>query len=197
MKINKCECGCGGSTCGSISGEEPQNYMFFDNLQTIKKAIDTMLQMDPAQVDQILADGHNWAADHIATSKDDIEEVAGFFMNKMGEMTHNPLAEPNMEMPFVHTFESFNETHSYGHLLNQFYDNEKEFAVSVLTLLRDRSDIKDLIPGGFSLSALDQEFRDITNGRYGIADIIRQHLTWNPVKLSNSIFSLIKKHNNL
>jgi len=55
-----------------------ENYMFFQNLQTIKAAVDSMLQMDPSQVDRILKEGHGWAVDHIATSKDDIEEVAGF-----------------------------------------------------------------------------------------------------------------------
>jgi hypothetical protein len=57
------------------------NYMFFQNLQTIKAAVDSMLQMDPAEVDHMLSAGHAWAVDHIATSKDDIEEVAGFLTN--------------------------------------------------------------------------------------------------------------------
>lgn len=55
--------------------------MFFQNLQTIKAAVDSMLQMDPSQVDRILKEGHGWAVDHIATSKDDVEEVAGFLTN--------------------------------------------------------------------------------------------------------------------
>ena len=54
------------------------NYMFFGNLKTIKRLVDEMLEMDEAKVDAILLDGHNWAVDHIATSKDDIEEVANF-----------------------------------------------------------------------------------------------------------------------
>jgi hypothetical protein len=62
-----------------ISMEE--NYMFFQNLQTIKSAVDSMLQMDPSEVDKMLSQGHGWAVDHIATSKDDVEEVAGFLTN--------------------------------------------------------------------------------------------------------------------
>jgi hypothetical protein len=58
--------------------------MFFGNLKIIKKYVDAMLQMDPQQVEQLLNNGHDWAADHIATSKDDIEEVAGFLSNEMG-----------------------------------------------------------------------------------------------------------------
>lgn len=58
--------------------QDTQNYMFFGNLQTIKRLVDEMLQMDEAKVDAMLSDGHNWALDHIATSKDDVEEVFNF-----------------------------------------------------------------------------------------------------------------------
>lgn len=60
-----------------------ENYMFFGNLETIKRACEEMLAMDPAKVDKLLQSGHNWAVDHIATSKDDIEEVAGFLKNEI------------------------------------------------------------------------------------------------------------------
>jgi hypothetical protein len=63
--------------------EDTVNYMFIGNLQTIKRLVDIMLEMDPAKVDHILRDGHNWAVDHVATSKDDIEEVANFLINEM------------------------------------------------------------------------------------------------------------------
>lgn len=56
----------------------PQNYMFFGNLKTIKRLVDEMLEMDEAEVDAMLTNGHNWALDHIATSKDDVEEVFNF-----------------------------------------------------------------------------------------------------------------------
>ena len=35
--------------------------------------------MDKNEVDKILSDGHGWATDHIATSKDDVEEVFNLF----------------------------------------------------------------------------------------------------------------------
>lgn len=57
---------------------ELQNYMFFNNLQTIKRLVDDMLEMDEKEVDGTLTNGHNWALDHMATSKDDIEEVYNF-----------------------------------------------------------------------------------------------------------------------
>jgi arginyl-tRNA synthetase len=62
--------------------EDVNSYMFFENLKIIKTAVDEMLQMNEATVDQILSDGHNWAEDHIATSKDDVEEVYNFLKNK-------------------------------------------------------------------------------------------------------------------
>lgn len=51
-----------------------KNYMFFANLKTVHRLSQALLDMDPHQIDNMLAE-HNWALDHIATSKDDIEEV--------------------------------------------------------------------------------------------------------------------------
>ena len=70
------ECGCN----SDMDHSNTENYMFFQNLKTIKKMVDAMLQLDPSQIDQMLSDGHGWAVDHIATSKDDVEEVGGFLM---------------------------------------------------------------------------------------------------------------------
>jgi hypothetical protein len=62
--------------------ENVEHYMFFENLKIIKNAVDEMLEMDEVLVDQILANGHDWAEDHMATSKDDVEEVFNFLMTK-------------------------------------------------------------------------------------------------------------------
>lgn len=62
-------------------GPEMENYMFFGNLQTIKRLVDRLLELDPEKIDSILSNGHAWADDHIATSKDDIEEVFDFLIN--------------------------------------------------------------------------------------------------------------------
>ena len=63
--------------------EELSEYMFFGNLETIKSRIDEILAMDPIKVEEVLRDGHAWAVDHIATSKDDIEEVSNFLKNSV------------------------------------------------------------------------------------------------------------------
>jgi hypothetical protein len=57
------------------------NYMFFENLKTIKHHIDEMMKLDEDQVKALLGNGHDWAADHLSTAKDDIEEVAHFLLN--------------------------------------------------------------------------------------------------------------------
>jgi hypothetical protein len=61
--------------------DDLNNYMFFSNLKQMRKQIDTILEMDIYAVDQVLSDGHSWAVDHIATSKDDLEEVHNFLNN--------------------------------------------------------------------------------------------------------------------
>jgi len=43
------------------------------------------MAMDEERVDKILSNGHDWASDHIATSKDDMEEVYNFLKNKMSD----------------------------------------------------------------------------------------------------------------
>lgn len=64
-------------------GHELNNYMFFQNLHTLKNAIDELLELDPHEVDEILSNGHGWALDHIATSVDDVEEVYHFMSNSI------------------------------------------------------------------------------------------------------------------
>ena len=68
--------------------DEMDNYMFFANVSNIKRMCEEILQMDPSQVDSLLSDGHGWATDHIATSKDDVEEVYGFLKSSM-ELHHD------------------------------------------------------------------------------------------------------------
>lgn len=55
--------------------KETKHYMFFNNLKTIKNQVEALLAMNKDEIDKMLDDGHDWASDHIATSKDDVEEV--------------------------------------------------------------------------------------------------------------------------
>ena len=63
--------------------EESENYMFFANVTNIKRMCEEILEMDPSTVDTMLSEGHGWAVDHIATSKDDVEEVYGFLKSPL------------------------------------------------------------------------------------------------------------------
>ena len=64
--------------------EEQQNerYMFFSNLEQIRRQMDILLEKDPQMIESILDDGHDWAQDHIATAKEAIDQVFDFIMNK-------------------------------------------------------------------------------------------------------------------
>jgi hypothetical protein len=74
------------SVTNESSNDDRKHYMFFRNLISAKHNIDEILGMDPDKIDDLLENGHDWAADHIATSKDDVEEVHSFFATKRFEL---------------------------------------------------------------------------------------------------------------
>ena len=65
-----------------LNEQENERYMFFSNLEQIKRQCDILLEMDENQVKEILENGHDWAQDHIATSKESIDQVFDFLMNE-------------------------------------------------------------------------------------------------------------------
>jgi hypothetical protein len=91
--------------------QEQQNYMFFGNLKTIKRLVDEMLEMDEAEVDNLLSNGHNWALDHIATSKDDVEEVFNFLAGHSDEHEEVHHEEEHEEKPLLGGPESSHTVH--------------------------------------------------------------------------------------
>ena len=62
---------------------ENQHYMFFKNLETIQHCIDEIMAMDKDAIDELISNGHDWASDHVATSKDDVEEVANWLRSSL------------------------------------------------------------------------------------------------------------------
>jgi hypothetical protein len=64
---------------------EQANYMFFSNLEQIKRQCEMMLEMDPNQIDDIIQNGHDWADDHISEAKTNIDQVFDFFKNEMNK----------------------------------------------------------------------------------------------------------------
>jgi len=67
-----------------IITEQPSksNYMFFSNLEQIKRQCEMLLEMDPSVIDRIIIDGHDWADDHVSEAKTNMDQVFDFFMNK-------------------------------------------------------------------------------------------------------------------
>jgi len=56
---------------------ETDNYMFFDNIKTIKRLVGRISEMDESEIDKILIN-HDWASDHISVAKENVEQVFNF-----------------------------------------------------------------------------------------------------------------------
>ena len=65
-----------------INEQESSRYMFFSNLEQIKRQCDILLDMDEEEVSSILENGHDWAQDHIAEAKNNMDQVFDFLMNE-------------------------------------------------------------------------------------------------------------------
>lgn len=61
---------------------EESRYMFFSNLEQIKRQAELLLDLDENKINEILENGHDWAQDHIATAKESIDQVFDFLMNE-------------------------------------------------------------------------------------------------------------------
>ena len=62
--------------------EEPANYMFFSNLQQIKRQCERLMELDPHVIVDILYNGHDWADDHVTEAKTNMDQVFDFLMNE-------------------------------------------------------------------------------------------------------------------
>ena len=57
-------------------------YMFFSNLQQMRRQCDLLLDLDEEMVESILENGHDWAQDHISEAKNNMDQVFDFIMNE-------------------------------------------------------------------------------------------------------------------
>ena len=57
-------------------------YMFFSNLQQMKRQCEMLLEMDQDEIESILENGHDWAQDHIAEAKNNMDQVFDFLKNE-------------------------------------------------------------------------------------------------------------------
>jgi len=77
--------------------KESSRYMFFSNLQQMRRQCDILLDFDRNMVESILDDGHDWAQDHIAEAKNNMDQVFDFLMNEInGGEDETMEVEPNM-----------------------------------------------------------------------------------------------------
>ena len=71
--------------------EKSSRYMFFSNLEQMRRQCDLLLDLDRDMVEGILEHGHDWAQDHISEAKNNMDQVFDFLMNKTN-------SESDMEM---------------------------------------------------------------------------------------------------
>jgi ribosomal protein S20 len=129
--------------------KEQKNYMFFSNLKTIKRLVDSMLKMDESELDSIL-DSHDWASDHISTAKDDVEEVYGFLKGLNTESLSENSFNESIAIDYL------DELYDKGAISSDVYDmvrheddlsifdkvgNDKEIRIKVLNHLDDAGGI--------------------------------------------------------
>jgi hypothetical protein len=62
---------------------EHNRYMFFSNLEQMKRQAELLLELDYDQIHSILDDGHDWADDHITVAKENLDQVFDFMMNEI------------------------------------------------------------------------------------------------------------------
>ena len=58
-------------------------YMFFSNLEQMRRQCDMLLDMDQDEIESILENGHDWAQDHISEAKNNMDQVFDFLKNEM------------------------------------------------------------------------------------------------------------------
>jgi hypothetical protein len=72
-----------GSDCGCGEDKDDTRYMFFSNLEQMMRQARMLLQMDEDMLEDLINNGHDWAADHIAEAKNNMDQVFDFIMGEM------------------------------------------------------------------------------------------------------------------
>jgi hypothetical protein len=62
--------------------KDSQRYMFFSNLEQMRRQCDLLLDLNQDEVESILDNGHDWAQDHISEAKNNMDQVFDFLMNE-------------------------------------------------------------------------------------------------------------------
>lgn len=62
-----------------------KRYMFFSNLEQVKRQAELLLDLDENVINEILENGHDWADDHVTVAKENLDQVFDFLMNETNE----------------------------------------------------------------------------------------------------------------
>jgi len=65
-----------------LNEQKSERYMFFSNLEQMRRQCDLLLNFDRSEVESILDNGHDWAQDHISEAKNNMDQVFDFMMNE-------------------------------------------------------------------------------------------------------------------
>jgi len=65
-----------------LNEQKSERYMFFSNLEQMRRQCDLLLDFDRSEVESILDNGHDWAQDHISEAKNNMDQVFDFMMNE-------------------------------------------------------------------------------------------------------------------
>jgi hypothetical protein len=71
------------SVIKKVLKEQSERYMFFSNLEQMQRQCEILLSIPKDDVENILNNGHDWAQDHIAESKNNLDQVFDFMMNEI------------------------------------------------------------------------------------------------------------------
>jgi hypothetical protein len=66
----------------ALNEQKSERYMFFSNLEQMRRQCDLLLDFDRSEVESILDNGHDWAQDHISEAKNNMDQVFDFMMNE-------------------------------------------------------------------------------------------------------------------
>jgi hypothetical protein len=77
---------------------ESSRYMFFSNLEQMNRQTELLMDLDPSQVEGILENGHDWAQDHIAEAKNNMDQVFDFLMNEINAPHDDMMNDDNYMM---------------------------------------------------------------------------------------------------
>ena len=61
-----------------LQEQKNERYMFFSNLEQMKRQCEILLDMDQDMVESILDNGHDWAQDHISEAKNNKTYIQSF-----------------------------------------------------------------------------------------------------------------------